>query len=78
MTWLRRAVRLGRRVGDCDMSISMKRVGRTYEMAARVHDAAGDFDCRARQSDSRGAMRALAVAIASGVHRQRVQTIRGA
>lgn len=76
MAWLRRASRLGQLVGDCVMEITMRRVGRTYELAARVHDAAGDFACRSRQTDSRLAMRDLAAAIATRVHQHRVERTR--
>jgi hypothetical protein len=72
LTWLRRAVRLGRTLGDCVVRITMRRVGRTYELIARVHDSAGDFACRCRQHDWRRAMRALAGQVADGLHRQRV------
>ena len=49
MGWLKRAVRLGERVGDFMLTVSMERTGRRYEARALVHNSAGDFDCRARQ-----------------------------
>lgn len=72
LTWLRRAIRLGRTIGGCVVRITMRRVGRTYELAAHVHDAAGDFACRCRQHDWRRAMRELAGQVAAGMHQQRV------
>ena len=50
-TLLRRCVRLGKRLGDFVLSISMKRAGRFFEMRAAVHDRAGDFACRTRQNN---------------------------
>ena len=51
MSWLRRILRMGERLGDFVLTITLHRTGKSYEMKASVHDAAGDFDCRCRQSD---------------------------
>ena len=48
MARLKRAIRLGDRLGDFMMKISMRRTGRHIEMTARVHDRLGDFDVRSR------------------------------
>ena len=69
---LRRCLRLGRRVGDFAMTITMRRAGRQYELHARVHDAAGDFACRARQNSWRDAIRGLARALTARLHEQRL------
>jgi len=70
MTWLKRALRLGERLGDFAMTLTLHRVGKRYEVTARVHDARGDFDCRARQADWRGAFRDLCRAVMSRLHQQ--------
>src|SRR5258708_39420006 len=59
MSWLKRVLRLGERLGDFVLTITMHRTGRSYEVKAAVHDAAGDFDCRCRQQDWRSALRDL-------------------
>jgi len=70
MTWLRRSLKLGQRLGDFLLSISLKRVGKTYDIIARVHDRAGDFICRARRHDLRGALRDLARTLSTRIHSQ--------
>ena len=47
--WLKKVRRLGQRLGDFVMKLSMQRVGRSYEVRATVHDAAGDFQLRSRK-----------------------------
>ena len=39
MTWLKRVQRLGERLGDFVLTITMRRSGRNYEVKAAVHDA---------------------------------------
>jgi len=72
MGWLRRAVRLGERVGDFALTVSMERIGRRYEARALVHNSAGDFDCRSRHTDWRNAARDLASSLASRLHEQQL------
>ena len=72
MTWLRRSLKLGQRLGDFLLTITLKRVGRTYDIIARVHDRAGDFICRARRRDLRGALRDMTRALSSRLHEQYV------
>jgi hypothetical protein len=69
-TLLRRCVRLGRRLGDFVLNISMKRAGRFFEIRANVHDAAGDFACRTRQNNWHDALRDLARALTMRLHEQ--------
>jgi len=66
MGWLRRSSKMGERLGDFDMTITISRIGNQHEALALVHDAAGDFICRSRQRDWRDAMREL-------VHRMVIQ-----
>jgi hypothetical protein len=68
--WLKRSLRLGQRLGRFDLTLSLIRVGRSYEVQARVHDSAGDFDCRCRQRDWRNAFRDVATSLASRIHDQ--------
>ena len=59
LSWLRRSLRLGQRLGDFVLKISLHRVGKAFEVVANVHDRRGDFDCRSRQSQMRYALRDL-------------------
>ena len=49
--WLKRVARLGQRIGGFVLKLTLHRVGRSYEVRASVHDAAGDIDLRSRQRD---------------------------
>src|SRR5262245_29124425 len=55
MAWLKRAIRLGAKLGNLVVTLTMQRIGRLYEVRATVHDSAGDFDCRRRDRDWRDA-----------------------
>jgi hypothetical protein len=68
MAWLRRSLRLGSRLGDFLLHITLHRTGNAYEVHATVHDKAGDFHCRTRQTDWRGAMRNLIRSITQHIH----------
>ena len=74
LSWLKRAIHLGERVGDFLLTITVRRVGRRrmYEMAADVHDADGDFGCRARGQTWRDVCRALVRMVAVRLHAQRL------
>jgi hypothetical protein len=72
-TSLRRATHLGDRLGDFALAIDMQRIGRQCELTARVHDSAGDFICKARQSDWRYAVRELARTLSIRLRDQRRQ-----
>ena len=72
LSWLKRTMRLGERVGDFLLTITVRRVGRAYEMAANVHDAAGDFGCRARGQRWRDACRELVHTLTNRLHEQRL------
>jgi hypothetical protein len=68
MASLKRSLRLGSRLGDFLLHISLHRVGRAYEVTAVVHDRGGDYKCRSRQSDWRGALRELIRSISQHIH----------
>jgi hypothetical protein len=70
---LRRATHLGDRIGDFALNIDMQRTGRQCEVTARVHDSAGDFVCRSRQSHWRDAVRDLARSLSIRLRDQRRQ-----
>ncbi len=70
MSWLRRALRIGERLGEFTLRISMRRSGRQCEVRAAVHDSAGDFVCRSRQHDWRDAVRDLVRALVNRLHAQ--------
>jgi hypothetical protein len=72
-TLLRRCVRLGQRLGDFVLNISMRRAGRFYELVAKVHDRAGDFACRCRQNNWQDALRQLAKDLTHRLHEQRLR-----
>jgi len=73
LSWLRRSLRLGQRLGDFVLKISLHRVGKAYEVVANVHDRAGDFGCRARQSQMRYALRDLVRMLSQRLQLQRFQ-----
>jgi hypothetical protein len=71
-TLLRRCVRLGQRLGDFMLKISMRRAGRFFEIVASVHDRVGDFACRTRQNNWHDAVRELARSLTLRLHAQRL------
>jgi hypothetical protein len=70
MAWLRRSLKLGRRLGNFLLNITLKRVGKTYDIYARVRDTAGDFTCHARRHDLRNVFRDLARMLSTRLHTQ--------
>ena len=73
MARLRRALRIGSRLGEFMLVITMHRSGRQCEIQARVHDLAGDFVCRSRQHDWRDAIRELVKSIVMRLHAQQLR-----
>jgi hypothetical protein len=73
MTWLRRSLRLGERLGNFVLSISVRRSGRAYEACANVQDRAGSFDLRSRKHDWREAFRELIKSLTLRLHDQCLQ-----
>jgi hypothetical protein len=70
MAALRRALRLGERLGDFLLTLTLRRNGRQYELKATVSDAMGSFACRTRNNDWRDAMRDLIRQITGRLHDQ--------
>ncbi|HEY2587127.1 MAG TPA: hypothetical protein VGI81_15375 [Tepidisphaeraceae bacterium] len=72
MASLRRALRLGSRLGGFALTITMHRTGRQCEVRAEVHDLAGDFACRSRRHEWRDAMRELVRVLVIRLQAQRL------
>ena len=73
LSWLKRAVALGERVGDFLLKITVRRVANgRYEMNAGVHDAAGDFQLRTRGQTWRDVSRAMVRMLSVRLHAQRL------
>jgi hypothetical protein len=72
MTWLKRAIRLGAKLGDLVVTLTLQRIGRQYEVRATVQDSAGNFDCRSRDRDWRDAMRDVVMTLTAKLHTQRL------
>ena len=70
MSWLKRAMHLGKRIGDFLLTIKLRRQGRLYDVRATVHDAVGDFKLGSRSSDCREAFRTLCRKLAVRLHDQ--------
>ncbi len=72
MTGLKRALKLGQRIGQFAMTITMHRIGRAVEVHVRVQDSAGSFSYRARKGDWRTALRETARGLYSRLHQQQL------
>ena len=70
MARLRRCLKLGSRLGNFLMRITIWRSGRQYELRAAVRDRAGDFGCRVRRADWAEALHDLIQAVCSRLHDQ--------
>ena len=73
MGWLKRVARLGQRLGDFNLRITLSRVGNQLQAVAAVRDRAGDFTCRTRQRDIHYVMRELIRRITAQLHLQSLQ-----
>jgi len=68
MSWLKRAIRFGERMGNLAISITMHRVGRLVEVRADVADGNGVIAFRSRQTDWRDAARQLVRMLTGHLH----------
>ena len=75
MAWLKRSLRLGQRLGDFVLTITLNRIGRIYHLRATVHDSAGDFHCRSRNPHWRDACRELVRSLSERLHSQYVHRL---
>jgi hypothetical protein len=72
MSWLRRSAKLGKQLGDFDLTIRLSKSGNQHEAVAAVHDRAGDFTCRTRKRDWMDALRELILRLVARLHDQRL------
>ena len=72
MSWLKRVLRLGERLGDFMLTITLQRSGKRYDVKASVHDTAGDFQCHSRKQDWQSALRQLVRDLSQRIHHQYV------
>jgi hypothetical protein len=70
MSWLRRSIRLGQRLGNFVLKITLKKVGRSYDVNASVRDTAGQFRCHTRGHDLRTVFREIARRLSLRLHEQ--------
>jgi hypothetical protein len=68
MSWLKRAIRLGERLGDLAISITMHRIGHSVEIRADVADHNGKVAFRCRQHDWKHAARETVRALTAHLH----------
>ncbi len=73
MGWLRRPQRLSERLGNLDLTITLNRIGNQHEARASIQEAAGNFTCRSRQRDWRGALRDMVHQVTNHLHSQQIQ-----
>ncbi|HZZ44459.1 MAG TPA: hypothetical protein VFE58_16100 [Tepidisphaeraceae bacterium] len=75
MASLRRSLRLGERLGNFLLTITMQRIGKQYQLLATVSDRLGQFECRFRSRDVGNAMRDMTRFITQRLHDQCLQQL---
>jgi len=70
MTWLKRATKMGERIGQFILNLTLHRSGKSVEVTASVHDSVGKFDLRTRSHDWKTAARNLIRMLATRLHGQ--------
>ena len=73
MTWLKRTMRLGERLGDFVLSITLKRTGRIVQIEADVATRRGSVVFGIRQHDWRHAAREIVRRLTVHLHDQLIQ-----
>jgi hypothetical protein len=73
LSWLRRSIRLGDRLGNFFLTIKLHRSGSIYEVAATVRGGGGEFRCHSRQHDWRDAARELVRMVTLRLHQECIQ-----
>ena len=76
LSWLKRTAHLGERVGNFLLTITVRRSGRGYEMAAAGRDAAGEFSCKTRGRTWRDVCREIVRSLSALLHGHRLQAMR--
>lgn len=72
LSHLRRCSRLSDLIGDSRVAVSLTRKGNAVEACAKVHNRAGDVECRARDSRWETAIASMIRNLHDKVHAQRV------
>lgn len=67
---LRRANRLGDRLGHFNLNFSITRSGRFFEVNAEAHHSSADFTCRARRHDWQHAVQEVVHQLVNQLHTQ--------
>ena len=70
MSWLRRATKMGERLGQFFLTLTLHRSGKSVEVTASVRDSAGKFELRSRSQDWHGAVRNIIRMLATRLHEQ--------
>jgi hypothetical protein len=70
MAGLRRAMKLGQRLGHFVLNLSLHRSGKHFDVRASVSDNAGSFECHARNQDWRTAVREIVRMLVVRLHSQ--------
>jgi hypothetical protein len=70
MASLKRAVKMGERLGQFFLNLTLHRSGRAFEVIASVNDKFGNFDLRTRSTDMRTAIRNLIRMLSARLHGQ--------
>jgi hypothetical protein len=70
MSSLKRATKMGEKLGKFVLNLTLHRSGRAYEVSANVNDSFGKFDLRTRSTDWRTAVRNLIKQLATRLHGQ--------
>ena len=71
--WLKRSLRLGERVGDFVLTITMQRIGKYYEVKVNAQDSIGSLECRSRRHEWQDAMRDLVRRLTLWLHDQQLR-----
>ena len=71
-SWLRRTLRLGQRVGNFVLTITMQRTGKFYEVRIDAQDSIGVMACRSKRHDWRDAMRDVVRRLTYWLHEQQL------
>lgn len=72
MSWLRRTMRLGQRVGNFTFKLAMQRVGKAYEVRITARDSAGTLVCRTKRHQWQDAVRDLVRRLTFWLHEQQI------
>ena len=70
MNCLRRAGKLGERIGGFALNLCLKRSGKNFDLRADVSDRAGAFRCHTRGSDWQTAVRRIVRDLVQRLHGQ--------